>query len=577
MKHFISAAFILLFCISYSSHAQGLNFEKGFNLAHDQAASKVVCDGPSTYMAYGMSNPGFSRFITITKLDTNGNEMWSQEIYPANAEIVNFENMVVAEDTAIYVSGWGRQTCDVASGFQFITKLNIDGKILWDKIWGGDDFPDAFLFYGHSSGFSVLNSGNLVVQQNHNSSPIANAFIFMIDPAGNQIDSIPCQEKDFEGFVEFGDDLLAYKSNTIWEISKEVLDTTISVVGDSFPSSIKNLISLDDIYFVLTEHGFYVLDNTLHATTSIQYELGVHNSNLKIYGNTIQHLKADSFAHNILTYDNQLTLLDQYSIPIVWNKDDRKDFSSSHFSYANAFELSQHQAIRFLDYSLSDTTNNDVFTTDIELSDIHIIDYSIEPYYNEPALFNVTMDLEVLIKNKGINKLNSCKINRYLGDNICFETYYSREFQDLNLSPGDSTWITLHPYASYSNYPRFLTGDSIQFDLCFYSSHPNKQTDLNVPNDQLCQKFSLHYVGNKNVRPVAVAVRPNPAQNYIKIIDLPEGHHTYQILNTQGQIVVNQHKLNRTTDISHLIKGIYFMLILNKDGSVSGVSKFSKM
>jgi hypothetical protein len=99
-------------------------------------------------------------------------------------------------------------------------------------------------------------------------------------------------------------------------------------------------------------------------------------------------------------------------------------------------------------------------------------------------------------------------INAELGLNIDYsqwttgvacsdDHFYTHDFENLSVAPGDSVWLNLGWMGSVTSNMFPGTGE-FTTPLCVFTSHPNRVTDLNVPNDQFCGSIVVNHVGLKN-------------------------------------------------------------------------------
>ena len=160
--------------------------------------------------------------------------------------------------------------------------------------------------------------------------------------------------------------------------------------------------------------------------------------------------------------------------------------------------------------------------------------------------------------------MNTCRINHRIQPfGICSEIFYTNEFTNLSLAPNDSIWINLGLVHSSIN---FFT-DTIDLDLCVFSSHPNQVTDTIVPNDQYCKYVYLGSVGMQDPELFNISIYPNPVQDELWIDYANSQPFSINIINEMGKIVVSAESSDNKTSvvISDLPGGIYFVRIISDD------------
>ena len=129
---------------------------------------------------------------------------------------------------------------------------------------------------------------------------------------------------------------------------------------------------------------------------------------------------------------------------------------------------------------------------------------------NFQNVYRVKLEATALIKNYGSNVLNSCRVNHFItSSTICNHVVYTKQFENLNLAPGDSMWIPLGLIHEALNY---FSDSVIKMNICIYSSFPNSKTDLNVSNDNYCEDVVFGYVGIENSELVDFLLFPNPTK-----------------------------------------------------------------
>ena len=148
-----------------------------------------------------------------------------------------------------------------------------------------------------------------------------------------------------------------------------------------------------------------------------------------------------------------------------------------------------------------------------------------------------------------------------------FEIFYTNEFTNINLAANDSIWINLG-LVSYNTY---LFTDTIDIDLCVYTSHPNHVTDTIVPNDQFCTKVFFGIVGLSENILQNISVFPNPVKDVIHI-ENPDLKSLYiYVYNNLGKVISTNSGSKRrySVDLSNQSSGLYLVRIVSKDAEVT--------
>jgi hypothetical protein len=93
--------------------------------------------------------------VFVLRIDDNGNKIWSTTFGGTSSDYGN--SIIVSKDGNILVTGFTNSYNGVFSGLTngkidcFVTKLNNSGKILWNRVYGGD---------GDDYGNSIVESGD---------------------------------------------------------------------------------------------------------------------------------------------------------------------------------------------------------------------------------------------------------------------------------------------------------------------------------------------------------------------------------------------------------------------------------
>jgi hypothetical protein len=546
--------FTLFILISYMGMSQSLNAELGFNENYDQSSRGVVCVNEYTYLVkfQGISG-GFLSNNTLYKIDTLGNILWSTPVNPRFAETNLVYEIVASEDGGVYLLGYGRPTCDVIDDcFWYIQKYDpLSGNATWTRIWADQTCYEMLL-----TGLSLNASDQLVVNYVDSSG----SYISTLGPGGMTSDSLEIDRMGISGFENLsGYEKVGFKADSIWgfDPSGNTIDSLI------FSSNIKGLESMNDTLYVLTQDSIYKIDQDfqiIRATTITGFS---NYSHLKIRDGNILFVSNGTASQDILMLNSQLQLADTITIPVAPSNDTYKDFNQLHFSAGINFPLTMYTAIRYLDYSLTSNQNASVNTTDIGIIGLNPISVSAVEQQNNQNIYRIFLEAEVLIKNYGTNTLNSCHINHYVQPtNACNPLVYNHEFDNLNLAPGDSMWLTLGYMHNELNY---FPDSVIQREICIYTSHPNYKTDLNITNDNYCENVVFGHVGIREEDMDEFSLYPNPTTGVINL-NLPiENHTSFSIFGIQGTRIMNGEINSNKLDISSLANGMYFIQFLSAD------------
>ena len=374
-----------------------------------------------------------------------------------------------------------------------------------------------------------------------------------------------------EGFEEIGEYfLIGHTENELFVLD----DTGHTLQTIDFYNHVQTIKSFDEKLYVLTLDSLFILDDVLNSISSSAVPGYAKYSNLKVTAEEIRFLSTTDSTHVILATDHQLNLISSTHIPIGASDASQQDFSGTHFSQAIKFRLTRNHAIRMMDFSTSLDDVAFVNSTDAALQDIELIDYTLEPHPYIPSLLILQAHMQVLLKNQGNNTLNTVWLNRELGPAICNSAYYRKEFTDLYLSPGDSTWLDLG-WHHISNY--VSSQDSVLHrTFCFFSSSPNKLMDINVPNDEICKTISFMIVGAEEIGQQKIGVYPNPTSGELYFTSTHHDHFRVQLMDIHGRIAFIRDSNSGPINLSHLPAGVYLLNISDRNGRELHTSKILK-
>ncbi|SFT51086.1 hypothetical protein SAMN05216474_0980 [Lishizhenia tianjinensis] len=483
MKSYVS---ILFSFISLFGFSQGLNYEYGLNDNYDQKATGVVNIGKYTYSTHQnyISN-NYSSPSYLTKTDTLGQVLWTHEIVYDNNEYLIIHEIIPNENDGVYLLIETMYHCDIANYASWgIQKFDASGNHLWTKPWMEIDiFNDKF------TGLTLNNSNNIYLNFSNNSS----SKIYTLNTNGILMDSIEVPHFNLTKITSNSNStFLASEQNKLHKYSA----TGTPLNEMSFNTTVTDFLTVNDTTYLITTDSIFSIDNNFQVISQNAVQNLSSYSHLKHHDNKLSFISHSNTAQNIITFDHDLQLLNNLQIPTVVNIDDPKDFNEHHLSIHSNFEITNsNKVIRQLDYSLNSNVNSSVNRTDIGVSNLNITQIDISDIPNVDGLYAVKIYAQALLKNYGNFPLNSCRLNHHHGPHVaCGEIYYTQEFSNLNILPGDSAWIDLGLIFNHQSFYQ-PSVDSILRNTCVYSSHPNNLTDLNITNDEYCREITLGYVG----------------------------------------------------------------------------------
>lgn len=542
---------LLFLNITFSSFAQGLNTELGFNYNYHQLPSGVACVNEYSYLVKSQKSSGsFFTQCALLKLDTLGNVLWTVDIMPIFTEYIGVNQLIPTENGGVYVVGNGVQTCDVLIDcYSFIQKYDATGNLEWSTMKPNN-------CYGQNmTGLSLLSSNSTLVNYVDSSG----SHLLQFNPSGIPIDTIPITSCYLQGFSELSNAaIVGFHNDSLFQF-----DGTGSVINEQlFSTNISSILAVNDTLLVLTQDSIFQFDNNLQALNAETF-LGINNySRLKNLDGIVHFMGETATGIALLKIDNQLQLVNSLPISVDLHPNYYNDFSNSHLSIGDAYPITYYNAIRYLDYSTESTVNELVNWTDIGIVDVQINQQTIIPFPNTNGVYTTNLDVSVLVKNFGTHVLQSCRINHLISPAIvCSDFFYTEEFQNLNLAPGDSMWVNLGWLGDYTNFYQTI----VERIVCVYTSHPNQKTDLVVPNDQGCEYVFFGYVGNEEQTLTDFTLFPNPTSESITIQSPFTGQTNYLLKDLNGSVVMNGMLDGSSLTVEQLASGIYFVELFHEE------------
>lgn len=115
-----------------------------------------------------------------------------------------------------------------------------------------------------------------------------------------------------------------------------------------------------------------------------------------------------------------------------------------------------------------------------------------------------------------------------------------------------------------------------------YSGYALVEMTVHDINNPSATVSAVYEFGNTSTRTLeyfdtSIAVYPNPAPDYIKVIDPNGSTHTAALYTTSGVLVQTYSLLdNKTLDLQGLENSLYVLHIFNKDNNIVSVKSFAK-
>lgn len=549
-------AVLLIGAVAFPAMAQGLNTELSFDENYNQFPAGVACTDHSTYFVKKQSySYSFSTRCQLYNIDTTGSLNWQVNVSPiAVAEYTQVDQLVVADNESVVLSGYTRETCDVfANCTNFIQKYTSTGSLYWTKI-----YIDSFCQWQTLTGLSLTVDDQLMVNLTNN---VGSHFI-QLDEGGETIVEFDLMPSQLDGFVRTANNsLFGYKNDSIFAFD----ETGATVLNKDFSSDLTGFASRNDTLFVMLPDSLYLLDTNLNVLLGSNIPGYSNFQQLKVDSSAVQLASITSTEFTIHTLDAALQPTTEVTVPVTTAQDYVFDYKN-HFTIAEAFPIYELHSVRYRDFSLEDATNASVNRTDIGVIAVEFLDTLIE-MVNAPNVVSIDLHPRVLVKNWGPNTLQNCNVKFFASDPLfCNLNYYHNDFMIPNLAPNDSIWVDLGWVGGVVKYFPGANAE-VSITICPFTSNPNNVVDLNVSNDSWCETLYLGHVGIGEQLAVQPELYPNPSTGKLHIRNSNDAVHC-TVYDVYGALVLQQ-TVAKELDLTLMPAGIYFIHLRDLNGMES--------
>jgi hypothetical protein len=210
--------------------------------------------------------------------------------------------------------------------------------------------------------------------------------------------------------------------------------------------------------------------------------------------------------------------------------------------------------------------------------------------YQQPTApvygFTYEFDVAATIKNTGNTIVQKVFLNcsQQIGNYICNPPFLCKQFNNLNLLPGDSINLAIGHYVDYGIYIPItnVPNPYTRSNFCVWPSSPN-DTWMHDSIQFYCQDVEIAVLIGVNVNDLGklqsdINISPNPSSNQI-MVKLPTNYTPTEIsiINITGEIIAKYYNIENsslTIDVASLSNGIYFLQL--NDGKNMVRKKFVK-
>lgn len=201
---------------------------------------------------------------------------------------------------------------------------------------------------------------------------------------------------------------------------------------------------------------------------------------------------------------------------------------------------------------------------DVVITNIEVGSIEATPIVSDETIFNLRFsNVKITIENLGIDTLNELKVN-YID---APRTRKQEKLFNLRLPPGETITINLVPFEM--RLEQLAEGEP--FQLCLWTSVPDKKIDSNPVNDLFCKNIVIDLPEIATID--NVFIYPNPVRNDQVRFNLPLRSDLFgiSISDVMGKVIYEK-KANSSfsyilgVDVSDFSPGMYFLsLQLDKD------------
>lgn len=540
---------LILFCFPFYSHSQGLQFEKGLNDNYLQEIQQMAVKGEFTYVL--VKNEYHSS--SLEKYDSLGNllnRQWLNAV-PGLSTFVD-QRMVITNDGHIWLTGKGSLACDIPQSYIHTLMFDSDCQFItnYSKEIGFNYQGEIY------AALSAIDDSSVAV--NYQSSD--SSWVEILTPTGQNI-LANVNSLDFFGFGRNSEfHLLGHTVNKIYGIDNQgVLIDSISL-----PGLFQEIGVWNDTIIVLGFSELYKVAPDLQSFTTHNISNLSNFSRLKVNAQGVRFISSN-FNLGVHYLTHHLDLLSVETIPVFSPNNIHFDFDLN-LAVGKDFSLTAFKSIRLANYSLTQAQSNSVNRADIAILDIQLYDPTAV-LTSSGNVYQVNAKAMVLIKNNGPNSVDSVRLNHHVGQSSsCGEIFTSMYFPNLNLAPGDSTWVDFDLLGAYTDQ---FFGDSLLREYCIFSSNPNGIVDLNVSNDQACTTQFFGFVGFKESNKLDFQLFPNPSSGTIQIHHANANDLKFSLQDEMGRMILSGELIGNTLELSDVSEGIYFISFQDNKGNIS--------
>ncbi len=562
----IFTQFLVLGFVFFTFFAEGQVFERTFHPDLFSHANDVSPNGLGGWYVVGHQGMGdWTGLDYVLNLDVQGNVLWEKST--VWAEVVHAKKISLLSNNDFVITG-EIGLCDVGPMY-YSTQISATG----DTVWQSSYFGSHFLGY---------NNANVIEKSNGQFASLGpDAHIYRYNASGQQVSYN--SNGVYWDLVSLSNDLsvgLAPNKELI------LLNNNDNNIGTyTFLQPIERLKSFNDTISIISNSKIYTFDNQLNNIAI--YDFLGHFSEVidyEVRGDGYQILGKQQNQYRLKFFNAAGTLLQTINfdakrepnaisrqgkiLALVGNE------KSDDIHATGVFMMEGSRNIFVQTFHIDLQANNSL---DV---DIEVLGIEADSLHQQPDYCMVTgstnfkkvkwSGLRVLIKNNGTTPLDYFQLQgkkwQGCGYGCGFNglAYKNKLVENLNLQPGDSTYILI------GDWEIFAQENTANQEICFWATVPNQKMDDNLNNNLACLTM-IATNSNEVLTEQTHRIFPNPTDGFMNIeFENSTKIETIKVINQIGQIVDNQiintEFLNYKMDISHLPKGIYFVEIMTENG-----------
>lgn len=539
-------------------------------------ALAVAALSTNTWVTAGQNGPCTEAFVTA--YNENNSTIWKTRLNNIRIGATTvFDIIPVSSGSAVIAAGLYGLGGDVIGEIgNFITRLDANGKPVWQVHYALDTFtqfsnvevgfrsvvesPDGHIYAAaQSSGIAKVDAnGGRIWEKAFNTATVLDIAatadnglmlatrtgISKIDEDGNFLWS-KSMSQSIKRIIRLNNgDFAAMSSTTIFRLDSSGTVLGSSAANKDFSTLFTNLTAIaanDDAFFITADFFLEKGSKVVASINPADFEL---NWKTELIDNVV--LK-------------DLTLKDSM-LAVTGMEFSEAD---SFISWGYAGNMVYRSFIKTIDLN-GNTSNpgNDAGITRVVAS--NNVTATKSPG-DTTGLYDLTMPVEVIIKNFGTTRLDSVSVISlsWWGMNCSGATQYAH-FNNLALQPGDSAKVLLGNIFS----PRKKLDQPVEFRFSVNTFSPNGMMDYNATNDMHSTIVTRTVTGINEQQLISANVKiyPNPAADVIKIESEQALYGTISLLNTLGQelfsVKVTGEKTS-TIQLNDIPAGIYIIKISN--------------